>query len=45
MICTVVFLPEIGTSAGDCVSTKLLYRNATDVEKAKNSNGNILQPA
>lgn len=35
MICTVVFLPEIGTSTGDCVSTKLLYRNATNVVKPR----------
>lgn len=35
MICTVVFLPEIGTSTGDCVSAMLLYRNAMNVVKPR----------
>lgn len=35
MICTVVFLSEIGASTGDCVSTMPLCKNGTNAVKPR----------
>lgn len=42
IICTVIFTPGIGSDAGDCVTTMLLYKKCC---KAKNGNEYVLKPA